>query len=410
MENIDVYPFISLCTPTYNRRPFIQNMFECYRNQTYPKDKIEWIIIDDGTDKIEDLILLSNIPEIRYYKIDEKMSLSDKRNYMHTFIKGDIVIYIDDDDYYPPERVSHSVKTLLDNPNALCAGSSEIYVYFKNIQKMVQFGPYNDNHATAGTFAFRKELLEQTKYETDKEFSEEQGFLKGFSIPMVQLDPLKTILVFAHKHNTIDKYEVYKKGGMYVKDSEKTVEMFIKNEGEEDIKDFFLNKIDDLLDNYNDGSIINKPNTVKQLNDEMIKQKELLTKPLLLVQSDNSTVELTNVDILNIINLQQDHIKKFIEKINEMEKEKLIYKEPQTNQTVVLKNTDILQIITVQQNNIKQLTEKNIQLVSELNKLKYADNYAENSLNDKYLFHKYNVKNSLEFAVAKHNSSNYDDK
>ena len=50
------YPFVSICTPTFNRRPFIEMMFSCFKNQTYPKDKMEWIIVDDGTDKIEDLI------------------------------------------------------------------------------------------------------------------------------------------------------------------------------------------------------------------------------------------------------------------------------------------------------------------------------------------------------------------
>ena len=50
-------PFVSICTPTFNRRPFIENMFQCFRNQDYPKDRIEWIIVDDGTDKINDLIV-----------------------------------------------------------------------------------------------------------------------------------------------------------------------------------------------------------------------------------------------------------------------------------------------------------------------------------------------------------------
>ncbi len=26
-------PFVSVCTPTFNRRPFIENMFQCFRNQ-----------------------------------------------------------------------------------------------------------------------------------------------------------------------------------------------------------------------------------------------------------------------------------------------------------------------------------------------------------------------------------------
>lgn len=386
MENFDFYPMVSMCTPTYNRRHFIPIMLECFKHQIYPKDKIEWIIIDDGTDKIEDLILAANIPQIRYYKVNEKMSLSDKRNYMHTFVQGEIVVYIDDDDYYPPERISHAVKKLLDNPSALCAGSSEIYVYFKNINKMVQFGPYHPNHATAGTFAFRKELLDQASYESNKEFSEEQGFLKQFSIPFVQLDPLKTILVFAHKHNTVDKYDVYKKGGMFVKDSDKTIEMFIKNDYEENIKDFFINKIDELLDSYEEGTIMNKPNTVKQINEEMEKYKELLTKPLVLINSDNSKVELTNIDILNIINTQQNQIKNLSEKINEIEKDKLVYKNQETNEIVILTGNDIKNILTQQDNNIKLLLEKNNQLSQELNKLKYGDNYSDENLNDKYIY------------------------
>ena len=60
------YPLVSVCTPTYNRRPFIPIMFECFRNQDYPKNRIEWIIVDDGSDKIEDLVLTSDIQQIRY--------------------------------------------------------------------------------------------------------------------------------------------------------------------------------------------------------------------------------------------------------------------------------------------------------------------------------------------------------
>ena len=76
-------PLVSVCTPTFNRRPFIQNMFECFRNQDYPKSKIEWIIVDDGTDKIHDLVKAANIPQIKYYEVNNKMPLGAKRNFMH---------------------------------------------------------------------------------------------------------------------------------------------------------------------------------------------------------------------------------------------------------------------------------------------------------------------------------------
>ena len=43
------YPFVSVCTPTYNRRPFISAMIKCFDHQDYPKHRMEWIIVDDGT-------------------------------------------------------------------------------------------------------------------------------------------------------------------------------------------------------------------------------------------------------------------------------------------------------------------------------------------------------------------------
>ena len=116
-------PFVSICTPTFNRRPFIPSMIQCYLHQDYPRDRMEWIIIDDGCDHIEDLV--SDISGVNYFKYDEKMTLGKKRNLMHEKSKGEIIVYMDDDDYYPPERVSHAVNMLRSNKKALCAGSSE---------------------------------------------------------------------------------------------------------------------------------------------------------------------------------------------------------------------------------------------------------------------------------------------
>ena len=208
---VNFKPIVSVCTPTFNRRPFIPIMFECFRNQDYPKDRIEWIIVDDGTDKIKDLVETSGISQIKYFELPEKMALGAKRNFMHEKTRGSILVYMDDDDYYPPERVEHAVERLMTHPNALCSGSSEIYVYFKHIQKMIQCGPYAPNHATAGTFAFKRELLSQSRYEDHAALAEEKAFLKNYTIPFVQLDPLKSILVFSHEHNTFDKRKLLEK-------------------------------------------------------------------------------------------------------------------------------------------------------------------------------------------------------
>jgi glycosyltransferase involved in cell wall biosynthesis len=255
-------PLVSICTPTFNRRPFFPFIIKCFEKQDYPKDRLEWIIIDDGTDPIEDMV--SSVPQVKYYRYEKKMSLGEKRNLMHEKATGSILVYMDDDDYYPADRVSHAVETLEKNPRALCAGSSEMYIYFKHIQKMIQFGPYGPNHATAATFAFRRELLKQTKYDDDAAVGEEKQFLKNYTIPFVQLDPLKTILVFSHVHNSFDKKVLLENPNEYIKESNKKITDFIKDD--DTTLCFFMNDIDKLLDSYKPGRPENKPDVVKQID------------------------------------------------------------------------------------------------------------------------------------------------
>jgi len=310
-------PFVSICTPTYNRRPFIPYMIKCFLHQTYPKELMEWIIIDDGTDKIEDLV--KDIPQVKYFKYDEKMVLGKKRNLMHEKVTGDIIVYMDDDDYYPPERVSHAVNMLITHPKAICAGSSEIYIYFKHIEKMIQFGPYGPNHATAGTFAFKKELLQNHSYDETAALAEEKAFLKNYSVPFVQLEPKKTILVFSHIHNTFDKKTLLKNPHpQYVKESNKMVDDFIK---ESELKEFYLNKIDSLLIDYEPGKPEMKPDVLKQITEinkerekkiqEMTKQQQQQQQQQqqIIIDVNGTKTILTNVQIVNLLKQQQEHIK-----------------------------------------------------------------------------------------------------
>jgi glycosyltransferase involved in cell wall biosynthesis len=271
-------PFVSVCTPTFNRRPFIEMMIACFDSQDYPKDRMEWIIIDDGTDSVEDLVAYH--PNVKYFRYTTKMSLGKKRNMMHDKSKGDIIVYMDDDDFYPPDRVSHAVNMLTTHPTALCAGSSEMYIYFNDRKRMVQFGPYGKDHATAGTFAFKRQLLKQTRYNEDACLAEEREFLKGYTIPFVQLDPMKTILVFSHSHNTMDKRILLTNidiighpDSQYAKYSSKTLGDFIKDDK---IVKFFTEDLEAKLASYEPGDIKLKPDVLRQVNEIEEKKKQMM--------------------------------------------------------------------------------------------------------------------------------------
>jgi glycosyltransferase involved in cell wall biosynthesis len=302
-------------------------MFECFKNQTYPKSRMEWIIVDDGTDKIKDLVESSKIPQIKYFEINKKMSLGEKRNFMHTHATGSIIVYMDDDDYYPPERVSHAVDKLTENKEALCAGSSEIYIYYKHIHKMYQCGPYGPNHATAGTFAFRSELLKQTKYDDNAAIAEEKSFLKNYTIPFVQLDPMKTILVFSHNHNTFDKRRLLQDANpQFCKESPKRVEDFISQSFENNIKKFFMHDIDDLLEKYLPGAPAMKPDVLEQIKKIDKEREEMLQKmnnqpqqQIMMTRPGMEPVAISLHDAVNIIQQQQQQIQIFTDKIREQE-------------------------------------------------------------------------------------------
>ncbi len=228
-------PFVSVCTPTYNRRKFIPQLIKCFKNQTYPKQLMEWIVIDDGEDSVEDLF--KDVECVKYIRVNEKMKLGRKRNFMHEQSKGEIIVYMDDDDYYPPERVNHAVNRLRSRPEALAVGSSIVFIYFNDMDKIYQFGPYGPTHATAGTFAFKRKLLEQTRYDDDAEIAEEKKFLKNYQIPLVQLDPMKAILVFAHQDNTFDKRKLLPGHPKFVRETRLKPKLFIKDK---EMRDFYM--------------------------------------------------------------------------------------------------------------------------------------------------------------------------
>jgi glycosyltransferase involved in cell wall biosynthesis len=337
----DNLPLVSVCTPTYNRRPFISSMIKCFNHQTYPKDKIEWIIIDDGTDKIEDLVC--DISNVKYYKYDKKMALGKKRNIMHEKSQGDILVYMDDDDYYPPDRIMHAVNMLQSHPKALCAGASEIYIYFKHISKMYQFGPYGPNHATAGTFAFKRELLKDHRYNDTAALAEEKAFLKDYTVPFVQLEPKKTILVFSHDHNTFDKKTLLDNPHpQYVKVSDKKVEDFVK---EKELLDFFMRDIVTALKSYEPGKPEMKPDVLKQI-DELAKEREKLMKQKTYEMQEH------NNKIFSSMGLSKEHIEHL--KNNPSELNKII----NDNQNKINQNQVLLQLLLESKNSEGQITHE----------------------------------------------------
>jgi glycosyltransferase involved in cell wall biosynthesis len=225
-------PFVSVLTPTYNRRRFLPYLIECYLSQEYPRERMEWIILDDGTDCVKDIFdeAAKKIPNLRYIRLEGKHLIGAKRNILNKEAKGDILVAMDDDDYYPPDRVKHVVFKFGQYPKIELAGSSEIYMYYTDIKTIYKLGPYKQNHATNGTMAWRKSYAKTHKYDETVTHAEERSFLEDYKHPMIQLDAMKVMLVISHTENTFDKKRLREQpNDPFIKKTELNIKSFIRS-------------------------------------------------------------------------------------------------------------------------------------------------------------------------------------
>jgi len=198
------------------------NLYELIKLQTY-KNIIEWVIVegsktkedaDKNKEKINKLIEThelykpNNLTHMKIIYVEYTgKALSDLRNIGNNKCSGDIIICMDDDDYYPIERVSHAVESL-QKSNALIAGCTDIYLYEYFMDKLYKFKGFHDKHTTNNCMAFKKEYLKNHAHESGLIMSEEKSFTKDFTEPLVQLDSKKCIIVSSHNFNTFNKREI----------------------------------------------------------------------------------------------------------------------------------------------------------------------------------------------------------
>ena len=126
----------SIIIPTYNRADTIKKVVESLVNQTFPPDKYELVVVDDGsTDNTEQVIRsIKTSCSLRYFKQNRK-GASAARNCGIKKARGEVIIFVDSDvvvnRYFVEEHVkSHQrdgiiVKGLLINTENIDNPASE---------------------------------------------------------------------------------------------------------------------------------------------------------------------------------------------------------------------------------------------------------------------------------------------
>lgn len=104
--NIEGEPLVSIITPYFNAGKYLEQIFNCVINQTFPW--FEWIIVNDGSTSEEDIVLLKSFaqrdPRIRVYD-KENGGISTARNLGIRNSHTDIIVPLDADDLITPTYI-----------------------------------------------------------------------------------------------------------------------------------------------------------------------------------------------------------------------------------------------------------------------------------------------------------------
>ena len=202
-------PFVSVVTPTWNRRSFLPYLLYMFQYQDYPAARRELIVLDDSehsnADLVEGMKKYAACPElIRYYHQPRRMTLGEKRNRLNALATGEYIICMDDDDYYPADKIRYTV-TEMRRHRATFAGCDSIPIWYSHIDRIYRSHAFGDRYALNGTFAYHRSLLKTHRYDDRAQLAEEKSFLRDFSTPVLQLAPERSILCISHSANTFDK-------------------------------------------------------------------------------------------------------------------------------------------------------------------------------------------------------------
>ena len=218
-------PYISILTPTGNRRSLFTLAIRNFLEFNYPKDKIEWIILDDGENSIKDII--PNDKRVKYYydkPENLRYTIGKKRNKLVKLASYDILVFMDDDDYYPPESLIARVKSLLKykKDNVGCVGCIDVASYdlFSENCAICSNG---ENYFCESSLAFTRDFWRKRAFDENDTVGEFRKFLE-YRQDLLRNLPFQFVTVaFNHGNNTTGSVRALKKS---VKKKQEILELF----------------------------------------------------------------------------------------------------------------------------------------------------------------------------------------
>jgi hypothetical protein len=211
-------PSITVLTLTYNRRKFIDLPMFNLLTTDYPRAKIEWLVVEDSDDQekaASDKILkfAADHPEITvsYLPLAKKTAIGDKRNAGIERATHDIIVMMDDDDFYPAtsfrRRVAWLTKGafgpgLVLKPRAVAATMLAMYDLMSG-KSAVNVPPWAlplGARVSEASMAFYKSFWAERAFPSVN-VAEGEAWLVGREGEVLEIPPQQIIVALSHDAN-----------------------------------------------------------------------------------------------------------------------------------------------------------------------------------------------------------------
>src|SRR5215208_3123714 len=110
-------PFVSVYTCVYNHERFAAEAIESVLAENWPADRMEYVVIDDGSTDGSPAAVEPYLDRIRYIR-QENQGVRPTVNRVVDELRGDLVVSVAGDDAWPAGRLHRLVELMQRNPAA----------------------------------------------------------------------------------------------------------------------------------------------------------------------------------------------------------------------------------------------------------------------------------------------------
>ena len=192
-------PPITVITPAYNRKELIDIALHNMLSTDYPKDKMEWIVVEDNehkdqmaTDKIINFQVNHPTISIKYIPIEGRVTIGEKRNYGVKHATHNIILFMDDDDHCPITAFRRRVAWLLHSDrDIVCCTTLPLYD-LKTGTSAVSIPPFElplSQRVSEATLTFTKDMWVERPF-PDVSLAEGESWIQGREAKVVEIPPL----------------------------------------------------------------------------------------------------------------------------------------------------------------------------------------------------------------------------